>query len=235
MALETNLIHNWRLNGNSNDNKGSYNGTDTSMSYVAGKMGAMCGDFNGSSSRIALTSTDFPTGNATGTISFWFKTTSSDSDGTIVFAYGTNSAQASLFCGANATQPTKFGGGPWGDYTYANSATNNGAWHFYVLAFTAGVYNLYIDGSLQALSPDTMATNLTTGNGYIGYDFTGGFYALTSLQEISFWSREISAAEVTTLYNYGVGSYFNGTIFVAYAPTITTNYLKYYAGKRALE
>lgn len=39
MALDTNLVSYYKLDSNSNDSVGSNNGTDTSVSYVAGKIG----------------------------------------------------------------------------------------------------------------------------------------------------------------------------------------------------
>ena len=50
---DANLVSYWKLDGNSNDSKGSNNGTDTGMSYSAGLFDS-AGVFNGSSSNINI-------------------------------------------------------------------------------------------------------------------------------------------------------------------------------------
>ena len=48
-----NIISRWKLNGNSLDEKGLNNGTDSNISYVTGKIGQGA-SFNGSSSKIGI-------------------------------------------------------------------------------------------------------------------------------------------------------------------------------------
>ena len=72
MALTDNLISYYKLDSNSNDSVGTNNGTDTSVSYVAGKIGNS-GSFNGSTSIIKCPAASIrPTGNFT--VNAWIKT-----------------------------------------------------------------------------------------------------------------------------------------------------------------
>lgn len=57
MALTDNLISYYKLDSNSNDSVGTNNGTDTSVSYVAGKIGNAA-SFNGSTSTILANTSD---------------------------------------------------------------------------------------------------------------------------------------------------------------------------------
>lgn len=72
MALDTNLVAYYKLDWNSNDSLGVNNWTDTSVSYVAGKIWN-AGSFNGTSSYIKPPSGSIrPTGNFT--INAWINT-----------------------------------------------------------------------------------------------------------------------------------------------------------------
>lgn len=76
MAITDNLVSYYKLDSNSNDSIGSNNGTDTSVSYVAGKIGN-AGSFNGSTSYINIPdSTTLSFTNKICTWNFWFKTSS---------------------------------------------------------------------------------------------------------------------------------------------------------------
>lgn len=53
MSLLNGLVAYWKLDENSNDSLATYNGTDTSITYQAGKIGKGA-SFNGTSSKIGL-------------------------------------------------------------------------------------------------------------------------------------------------------------------------------------
>ena len=86
MALTEGLVAYWQLNDNSKDGVGSNNGTDTSITYSAGKVG-YCAVFNGTSSGILL-----PTmlSSTSGTFNIWIKTTTTTTKCIWAMAYSTS-------------------------------------------------------------------------------------------------------------------------------------------------
>jgi len=96
-----------------------------------------------------------------------------------------------------------------------NSATlSTGAWHHLVATYdgskTVGGMKIYIDGSSQAL------TDISFGGTYAGMNNTaskvyiGGFADASPsfngiIDEVGIWSKVLTQAEVTSLYNSGSG------------------------------
>ncbi|NTW32251.1 MAG: LamG domain-containing protein, partial [Bacteroidetes bacterium] len=110
----------------------------------------------------------------------------------------------------------------YAEYQIALGTTN---WHHLVWTYAGnGTSNLklYIDGSLvsQANPSDGgsgWGVYPTSNRGFIGMDNTNtpGYF-----DEVGFWSRALTAAEVTSLYNSGAG--WQHPFIVATAPTVTT-------------
>ncbi|NTW32788.1 MAG: LamG domain-containing protein, partial [Bacteroidetes bacterium] len=88
---DANLVAYWRLEGNSQDAKGSNNGSDVDMSYdnSYGKFGKGA-YFNGSSSKISI-SNDFVSGGKIFSISAWINPTSGGGNYNIVGKQGSAS------------------------------------------------------------------------------------------------------------------------------------------------
>jgi hypothetical protein len=85
-GLKRNLFVYYKLDGNSNDSNRVYNGTDTNITYTTGKI-LQSASFNGSSSKIALTSDAF---NFTDdfSISAWINTNSIPTGGNVAGIFG---------------------------------------------------------------------------------------------------------------------------------------------------
>src|SRR6267142_896903 len=83
-----------------------------------------------------------------------------------------------------------------------------GSWHQLVLTYNGSTVTGYLDGS-------SVGTVASSGNGSGGTNFNafelarnnpdGGEYASVKEDEVGVWSRELTSAEVTSLYNGGAG------------------------------
>ncbi|NTW32439.1 MAG: hypothetical protein HGB12_07420 [Bacteroidetes bacterium] len=95
--------------------------------------------------------------------------------------------------------------------TTSNYVTSTGTWYHIVLtssgSSTVAGIKIYVNGVSRALTvvSDNLTasikntTDLVLGNRSDGYNFTG------TIDEVGIWSRSLTAAEITTLYNSGAG------------------------------
>ena len=215
MALETSLTHSWTLNGNSNDNKGTANGSDTSMTYVTGRKNNQCGNFSGAG-YVTIADTGFPSGTTAVSFSAWIKT-SYTADYQIFFSYGTNTSTNTVQGGltdAGVLYASQQG------QSVTDGDINNGNWHHVVITRNASSnYTVYTDG--VSSNSGVMTTNTTLSTCRIGSDTANAFKWNGTVQDVAFWAKEVSSAEVTSLWNSGNGMYFDGSVFQNYAGEAT--------------
>lgn len=93
------------------------------------------------------------------------------------------------------------------------------AWHHYTITRAAGAaaaMKLYFDGTLVASGTSTGLSGVASGvnAGFsigsitpTGQQLSGIFRNLGQTDEASYWTREITAEEVTALYNAGTGTF----------------------------
>lgn len=209
MALTTNLLAYYKLDGNSNDSVGSLNGTDTSMSYVAGKIGN-AGSFNGTTGKIEYSQTGFNLGSAF-TFNVWVNAASYAAR-QILFIKSdglTNATSSFSFEVGNtagkATMSLFIGGGTTGLVSSTNLTTS--VWS--MLTFTYDGTNLAI--YLNGISDGTNATGIGAVNTVTQPTTIGLLGALSILPYsglmdlVGVWTRVLSGAEITQLYNSGAG------------------------------
>ena len=213
MALIDGLVAYYRLEGNSNDLKGSNNGTDTAITYSVanGKIGQGAG-FNGTTSQIALPNLGISGGSAR-TISCWASTTNVSALQTL-YGSGTQTTEAAcnLYIGQAAGNIYQSFNG--NDYYTGNVLSINTFYHI-VLVYDGGILStstvhIYLNGTAQTLTKvggGTGAANTTSSTSGIGYDATVAGRILTGAEdEVAIWSRALSATEVSQLYNAGLGN-----------------------------
>ena len=173
-----------------------------------GKVGTYAWEFNGTTNYVSSISSDL---GSTWSIAFWVKgkTASQGNTKWQIMGKGTSDPNEEFAIGSYAT---------FLDYETSPANINNtlstyddAAWHFIVLVFDNGVVNatkIYIDGS-QAGSSAT-ANNAATKTatmflGKVGVTYFAGTHFAGYLDEFSYWTRILSGAEITTLYNSGTG------------------------------
>ena len=204
MPLETDLESYWPLDTNSNDAWGSNNGTDSNMSYSSG-----AADFNGSSSLITVShsaawiTTGFtlmawvnPSG-LVGTQRFLGKGRSSFQNW-VSLSLVTSSLQA-LTWGASA--------GPGGDVS--GGTISSSTWQHVAMTWDGTTLTAYINGVSLGTDTDPTFSGLTNTNDFImgrnpesAAEWFGG-----SLDDVVFWSRELTGAEVAAVHAAGLGNF----------------------------
>ncbi len=211
MALSTNLVAYWKLDGNSNDSVGSNNGTDTNITYNSsyGKINQGALFDTSFTSYVTLPNLNIGTGDFT--ISLWLYAVSWDNNKRI---WASSVSAGSPFNNfeinyntTNGFNVNHYNGSS--DLTVHNgtSAPSTGSFHFITVVRSGDNLTLYVDGSSYA-----------TGTGWTGRDCSGnniqviglsGSNSLSSyLDEVGVWTRALSAGEVTQLYNSGNGNQY---------------------------
>lgn len=206
MALTDNLVAYYKMDSNSNDSHGSNNGTDTSISYAAGKINNAAG-FNGTSSFISC-GTGIDLGATKFTINLWYYPnvtypdsqyriiTAKDATGDRQFAFGLTDAGKCYF--ERAGSAILGGAG-------AGSVVTASAWNMITIYFDAS--NLYtrINDSANT-GPTAMSSLVAEGGSFtFGKRVIDGIFAKGSVDLAGIWTRDLTSSEITQLYNGGAG------------------------------
>ena len=139
------------------------------------------------------------------TLSFWFKVPSfpSSQKGIFQWANAFNDGTPFLLLNVIASGNIKFyvdgnfrltqsiSTGVWYNFVTTRTASNN-TWTFYLNGSSVGTYD---DGG--TITNRASASSIYLGNGYNGY-FNG------LIDEFALWNVELSASDVTSIYNSGV-------------------------------
>jgi hypothetical protein len=244
MALTTNLVAYWKLDGNSNDAVGSKNGSDTSITYGSGNgiIGQGAGFSSASSSKITFGNGGLGalvSGAGQVTASLWFKASSRPTAGNRkVFSsiVVTTNNQGMLF-GLKDTNTVEVGGRSNGSDAFQSvtytDGTGTGSWVHVVGIWDFGsakVY-LYYNGSLVV-----NGTAVTWSQGSFGYagnssipdafgeQNSSSFYD-GALDEVGLWTRALTGSEVTQLYNGGAGLQYPFAVNVTVsAPVLSASF-----------
>lgn len=206
---DSSLLAYWRLEGNSNDVQGTYNGTDTAITYslANGKFGQGA-DFNGTTSKISTSLTINTYSNLS--ISAWVNP-DNQNDGAVMFANDTpgfdNSLQMGVRPEVNAYGITK----KFSMIYQRNSdATRHGVsdtadieasvWTNYVFTYDGSNMKLYRNGLLvdtTALSSAVFSSTAVT----LGFNTGSGRCWDGKLDDIAIYSRALTANEAKEIYN----------------------------------
>lgn len=160
----------WTFNTNSNSDVGSFNGTDTSMTYTAGKF-SNAATFNGTTSKIVLTDSASlkPTGSFI--VGGWIKTSTTGATQVLYQSYSANTNRAgfqffintsnviSARIGKNTGTTTNIDSF---DFSGVTNVCDN-SFHYVVMTYRNNFLQLYVDGKLESFgyteSPAYGATN----------------------------------------------------------------------------
>lgn len=188
----------WRMEGNSNDSKGTNNGTDTAITYSGanGKFGQGAG-FNGSTSKIVL-ATSGHTGTGSFTINSWFKTSVTGTRKEII-CYGAGATNQALFLFIDTNNHVAFDlYGAVGPSSVA--VVTDGVWHMGTVTNSSGTVQIYIDG-IASGSTASLSPNIGNGTTYKSIGTDGGTSLITgSIDDVAIFSRALTTDEVLTLY-----------------------------------
>jgi hypothetical protein len=186
------------------------NGTTTNVTQVAGNKGNAA-SFNGSSSFVNLNFNSNPTAL---TWAFWIKAAQPAAQGQIInnvayFADATTNFPFQIVANTSATVSALLSSG--NDYVLdatvtSATAVSDNTWHFIAVTYTANSsVKLYVDGALSASASINFTTSTSAYNWFLGRDafpYSGGEpgrFLNGILDEISYYTRELSLAEVQAL------------------------------------
>jgi hypothetical protein len=198
------LINAWDLNGNSNDSVGSYNGTDTSVTYGAGKNN-QAGIFS-TGSGILITQNDLLSiaAGTPWTISLWIKPDSSQTSGVgqvlnfkegITFSYNHGS---STFRGAFAMTPD---GATY--YSAGGQTFTALIWTFITARYDGSALTQHTNGRLVGTNNcGSIARKNETQYPYnrIGTDKQGTAFFPGRIDGVRLYNTALSQQEIKTLY-----------------------------------
>lgn len=218
---DANLVSYWRLEGNSNDSKGSNNGTDTNITYGAsyGKFGQGA-SLNGSSSKIVIMSN---IGIAFGgiTLGGWFNLAAQPSSGSSVtiVKHGSGAPYNIVYdvsyvnTGGTysvAINRTKSGVGV--ETASANLAGSLSGYNLLIGTFDGSNINIYLNGTLlDSTAISGYGTSAEINEVSLGCaDFNGTTYNRIngSIDDAFIFSRALTETEILNYYNAVLGSGF---------------------------
>lgn len=213
-TLTTSLNSYWTLEGNSNDQQGTDNGTDTSITYSTGngKIDQGAG-FNGSSSQIVIADSANLRPSPNLSVALWYNNTTNPASNayySMLWKNATNATREAyslqLFNDAGTVKiRANFNNANTGAITYAFSGT--GSWKFLVATYDGDAMKLYVDNVLQASNTGGAAISYENNLSlYFGStDFAGRFFD-GAIDEVGLWSKVLTTTEISDLWNGGSGN-----------------------------
>jgi hypothetical protein len=211
---KTGLVSYYKLDGNSNDSVGSNNGTDTSISYSAGKI-SNAASFNGSSSYINLPSdiSKLFEGTNKYTFSCWAKFNNFSS---MMFLLTSITSTASSYPNRNliifsndsgGLEVQRYNGSTSNNASTASGIISTGIYYHIVVTYDGALLKIYVN-NVEKVS---ISATLNASNG--GYSCLGKliqnnsnyYYLNGNIDEVGIWSRALTSDEITQLYNNGNG------------------------------
>lgn len=229
-----NIVASYKLDGNANDffvtNNGTLQGAPTAT-INRFNIANSAYQFNGATQYVSTANSSINPG--VFTVSIWFKTSTA---GGKLIGFGSSQTGVSVNADRHIYMANDgrlfFGVKPGGVFKTVNSTAtyNDGNWHMATGVLSASGMVLYVDGVSVAQDATTVAAENTTGYWRLAYDnidswastptnrfFTG------SLDDANIYSRALSAAEVTQLYNATEGVGNTGPVCAQTTLTLTAN------------
>lgn len=203
VTLLTNIVSYWKLDGNSNDSVGTNNGTDTAISYsiANGKIGQGAG-FNGSSSKIEIASSSGL--NSPNWTANWWANINTVNTFNPTFSKGPGDVSGFLTLSRGTGKYSMTIGSAGGQNELQFSASlSNATYYMFTATYDGTTFKIYLNGAFVtsvAATYTTNASNLEFGTSASLAQFLTG-----DMDEVGFWSRALTVAEVTKLYNGGLG------------------------------
>jgi hypothetical protein len=217
-SLLTNLYAIYKGENNANDLLGNFNGTaQGGLTYTTGKSGNAF-TFNGSNAYVSLPTNQFKF-TSDFSISTWVNLEYTDATQRMICNYfydGTNEYGWWLqYTGVHMQFQFVNSTGSVISILYNYSGKNN-AWHHVTITKKLnGSLKLYINGALETTNTTTDNPRYTTTHypaiGVMQYNsttFTGFTANGSKIDEVNIWNKELTATDVTTLYNSGTGKFY---------------------------
>lgn len=204
---DASLVSYYRFEGNSNDSKGSFNGTDTAITYSSanGKFGQGAG-LNGTNSKIVFSTDSSLNVGGAFTLSLWVYPTAYPASAYNVInklTYATSGWM--LYADINHL---------WNFFCYGltpisvtiGDAYSLNTWQNIVATYNGNALSIYLNGELKDSKSTTGTPSVSTNALEIGrYDV---LYFPGKVDDVAIFSRALNQSEVSNLYNESSG-FFN--------------------------
>ncbi|MBF4483817.1 LamG-like jellyroll fold domain-containing protein [Flavobacterium sp. CSZ] len=207
------LIAYYPFSGNANDVSGNKsNGSVTGAVLTTDRFGNSNSaySFEGAGSYIDATIANIPQGNATRTISGWFKTNTpnpGENGDVCIFNYGALSRlqRFGLTIYSKGYLETSTGPNAIGDDFYVNNFNYlSNDWYFFTLTYNGTKVSLYVNGVF--VSEKNAALNTTNNLFRIGKRISGDTtneYFKGEIDDIGIWNRVLTPEEISAMYTPG--------------------------------
>lgn len=166
-------------------------------------------DFDGSNDSMDVSSTsDFAFGSSGFSISFWLNGSSNNTTGFGVNIFDMRSSvggsQPSLWIETKgASSLVKYYAS--GAYRVSTTATlNSGTWYHLVITNDGSTSKIYLNGNTTPIGTGSDTTNYVAAPLRVGGYFNNNYYFDGLIDEFSIFSSELSASDVSDIYNSGV-------------------------------
>lgn len=203
---DTSCIATYKLNGDSTDLSGNYNGTDTNITYTTGYLGQSA-SFNGSSSFITLPGNMLNSLTAISASAWVYRRPgSSDSYEYILSGGVALSGQRygiAVDDAGSGSVDNKFYITDGAASYHTNTTCNYNTWYHVVYTWSGTELKFYVNGALASTFSAVSCNFPSSGNGHkIGeYHHNGNYEWAGEIDQVRIFNKAISASEVTTLYN----------------------------------
>lgn len=196
------LVGYYNFNSDSTDSLKLLNGTDTAVSYVAGKIGNSA-SFDGATSYIVLPNSTKHSIAQNLTLAYW------------VYMDGTGTAQGRTH--SKSIDYFNIMGHDTGVGYFATTTTSGTAntgtttinisngWHFLIMGQNQTHRYIYIDGVLNKNSTIPSDIIITNSQLYFGSNAGSSEFYKGKIDELGIWNRSLSNSEILELYNGGSG------------------------------
>ena len=222
MALFDNLIAYYKLDGNCRDSVNMYDGHPKDITFVDGKIGRGA-HTNGYSQYISIPNEVSVKGRTQVSYSGWCFIESTPNEEFYIITEIANSSGYTRAAFGVTTNLLPFAGvrtvatGDSGSFQKVTSTSpmSTSTWYFLCAVFdlTNGNITLYVNG-VSVDSLDVTVSSFVNSDPYRIriFEFDGSGSGNVRVDEVGIWSKALSAAEVSELYNNGAGkTYSTGT------------------------
>ena len=164
-------------------------------------------NFDGADDYVALGVSGMDAMTKTGTISECFKleTTTTSGDIMRIFTDSNNNMRIFYHAGSNELRCVYSAGGTANIATLTDAVEDDGLWHHVTGTWDKdGNVKIYLDGTLKDTTSIAGTYSGSVSAASIGNNADGGGFWIGNIDEVSIYNYELSAANVTTLYNEGL-------------------------------
>ena len=227
--LQTGLVGYWPFCGNANDfSVNSNNGTVNGATLTTDRFGNANSAYSFDGNDFISTQINRGTLGNLMTISAFYKFTGIININHSAIIGSSNSIGTDFFIGKNNFD-TNIGvqDGNYNHQFVVGSNAFDGNWHNIIYTFENNIGKIYLDGVLKNTGNFSKCKISDLLN--IGTEFEGsGYYFYGSIDDVGFWNRVLSLAEITQLYNANQNTYLwstgETTATINPTPTATTTY-----------